>query len=58
MKKLFFSILVMSLLSSTAMYAGGGKNAKKNKKKICPVECCSKECKKPPVCSPGSCDKK
>ena len=58
MKKVFFSLLVMSLLSSGAVYASGGKKAKKNKKKDCPIECCTKECKKPPVCPSSGCDKK
>ena len=53
MKKVIFSILVVSFLSSVSLYAGGGRNAKKNKtKKTCPIECCSKtkDCTKTTEC--------
>lgn len=40
MKKVFFSILAISLLSTTAVVAGKGKAAKKHHaKKECPSNC-------------------
>jgi hypothetical protein len=57
MKKLFFSILAIALLSSSAVLAGGGKNSKKQEaKKSCPKGCPkTKDCGKTAICPVPGC---
>ncbi len=55
MKKLFFSVLAMSLLS-TAVFAGGVKTARKEcHKSTCVVKCVKKDCPKMTDCPMPGC---
>ena len=55
MKKLFFSLLAMSLLSTT-VFAGGVKTpGKEHHKKTCPAKCIKKDCPKMTDCPMPGC---
>ena len=55
MKNLFFSLLAMSLLSTTA-FAGGVKPARKeHHKTTCPANCPRKDCPKTADCPVPGC---
>jgi hypothetical protein len=57
MKKIFFSILAISLLSTAAVFATGHKEAKKHHaKKTCPKNCPdTKDCHKTALCPIPGC---
>jgi hypothetical protein len=57
MKKLFFSILAISMLSSNAVFADGGKIAKKHHaKSSCPKSCPkTKDCGNAAICPIPGC---
>lgn len=42
MKRIFFGVMLLSLMTATAAYAGGGKKKSKSKAK---TECCKMACK-------------
>lgn len=54
MKKIFFGVMLLSLMTTTAVYAGGGKKKAKSKAK---TECCKTVCKdiKDKNCGPNNC---
>jgi hypothetical protein len=52
MKKIFLAIMLLSVVGTTAIYAGGGKKKTKSKAK---TGCCEKACKKDKKCEPGTC---
>lgn len=53
MKKIFLTVLALSLVSTSAVYANPGKGKKAKKAKIVTTQCCeAKDCKKTATCTP------